>query len=61
MGMEFSQRDKKGPKSKENILVVGERTRFGKKPVVLLTARVHPGETPASFAMNGTIQFLLNK
>ena len=31
------------------------------KPLILLTARVHPGETPASHAMNGIIKFLLDK
>ena len=28
------------------------------KPVVLLTARVHPGETPSSFVMHGAVTFL---
>jgi hypothetical protein len=31
------------------------------KPVILLTARVHPGEVPASHTMNGIINFLLDK
>ena len=31
------------------------------KLVVFLSARVHPGETPASHAMNGILNFLLNK
>ena len=31
------------------------------KPVILITARIHPGETPSSHAMNGIIKFLLNK
>ncbi len=32
-----------------------------KKPTVFLTARVHPGESPASFVLNGIINFLLNE
>ena len=31
------------------------------KQYVLITARVHPGETPASYALEGIINFLLNK
>lgn len=32
-----------------------------KKPTVFLTARVHPGESPASFVLNGILNFLLNE
>eukprot|EP00948_MAST-09A_sp_MAST-9A-sp1_P001327 g1327.t1 len=32
---------------------------FSNKPVVFISARVHPGETPASHVMNGIIDFLL--
>ena len=31
------------------------------KMIVFLSARVHPGETPSSYAMKGIIKFLLNK
>lgn len=43
-------------------LLFPERCRPNRynKPVILITARVHPGETPASFAMEGVIDFLLN-
>lgn len=30
------------------------------KPVVLVTARVHPGEAPSSFVMEGLVYFLLS-
>jgi hypothetical protein len=30
------------------------------KRVVFLSGRVHPGETPASFVMNGLIRFLVS-
>lgn len=40
-----------------------ERTRPKRftKPVVLVSARVHPGETPSSFAMKGLVDFLTSK
>ncbi|XP_025409754.1 cytosolic carboxypeptidase-like protein 5 isoform X2 [Sipha flava] len=34
---------------------------FKKKKVVVMSARVHPGETPSSFVMNGLIKYLLSK
>ncbi|XP_050539275.1 cytosolic carboxypeptidase-like protein 5 [Daktulosphaira vitifoliae] len=34
---------------------------FKNKKVVIMSARVHPGETPSSFVMNGFIKFILSK
>ena len=31
------------------------------KKIVLISARVHPGEVPASHTMNGVIKFLISK
>ena len=31
-----------------------------KRPVIFVTARVHPGETPASFVMHGFVEWLLS-
>lgn len=33
---------------------------FNDKKYVFLSARVHPGETPSSFVLNGLIDTLLN-
>ena len=30
------------------------------KPIIFLSSRVHPGETPASFVLNGIWNFLTN-
>ena len=34
--------------------------RFANKPCVFVSARVHPGETPASFACDGLLALLLD-
>jgi hypothetical protein len=31
------------------------------KPVVLVTARVHPGEAPSSYVLEGMVRFLLGE
>ena len=32
-----------------------------KKQTIFLTSRVHPGETPASFVLNGILNFITNE
>jgi hypothetical protein len=34
---------------------------FQNKPVIFFTSRVHPGETPASYVLNGILDFLTGK
>ena len=34
--------------------------RFYSKPVVFISSRVHPGETPSSYVINGFIRFLIS-
>ena len=38
---------------------VSTRSWIFNKPVVFLSARVHPGEVPSSHVLNGLIKFLL--
>ncbi|XP_011500290.1 PREDICTED: cytosolic carboxypeptidase-like protein 5 [Ceratosolen solmsi marchali] len=35
--------------------------KFKDKKVIFLSARVHPGETPSSFVLNGFLNFILNR
>jgi hypothetical protein len=35
--------------------------KFKNKQTIFLTSRVHPGETPASFVLNGILNFITNE
>lgn len=35
--------------------------RYPGKPIVFVSARVHPGETPGSYMMEGFLNFILSK
>ena len=35
--------------------------KFQNKPIIFISARVHPGETPASFVLTGIWKFLTNE
>ena len=39
----------------------GTRPFKFKKPTIFISSRVHPGETPASFVLNGIWNFLTNE
>ena len=48
----------------ENMFTLGKSRAYKfeeTKKIVLISARVHPGEVPASHTMNGVIKFLLSK
>lgn len=35
--------------------------KFKNKKIIFISSRVHPGETPSSFVLNGFLNLLLNK
>ena len=44
----------------EGIFPNNQRPFTINRPKVFISARVHPGESPSSFCMEGIIKFLLN-
>ena len=45
----------------DRVTGLNTRSYIFNKPVVFLSARVHPGEVPSSFVLNGVINFLLKE
>lgn len=43
-----------------DLFVGKERCKASKKPIIFVTARVHPGETPASYLMESLMLFLIS-
>lgn len=35
--------------------------KFKNKPYIFISSRVHPGETPSSFVLNGILKFLTDE
>lgn len=42
------------------ITVTRDSYQIRKRPIILITSRVHSGETPASFVFKGMLDFLLS-
>lgn len=46
----------------ENVDDISPRPfKFKNKPYIFISSRVHPGETPASFVLNGILKFLTDE
>ena len=43
-----------------DLFLDAERCKIAKRPIVFISSRVHPGETPASFVLDGVLQILVS-